>query len=447
MSVIVIADGRRETIKVTPSTTLAQVLQQVCTKYNYKPEQHKLVKQLNNADVDLGLPFRLSGLTSGQLLMLKRKAAPSGNEKFPVVVQVPSGDRMQGEFPASTTLTEIIAWSQQVIPITDKEKKLQPAIQILNQEFFGERLAQTALQQLGLSSSSATLFRLSYRVISQQQQAAQAQQQAQQALQEQQAQQARQEAQRARQEQIAQEQAQINEQPQSQSQEQVLAQPQETPSQISSQPQSQTEPASASSQPEASLSEEVKPDKMEVEAVRTAPETSREDKMELETPAKTESTSAETSTATPQSEGVTAPSHPVQREPKKQEEKPAPVAIPDDRNVKVLSPAEVHINPKDINLPDDFYNLTPEDIKSARQPKEEDDILKTKAMREKEKMKKMQTYTKATIRIRFPDKVMLQGEFLPTDTTETVMAFVAKSLVKPDTSGFRMSLSRFTRSY
>jgi hypothetical protein len=43
MSLVVLLDaGRKETVKVTPSTTLAQVVQQVCTKYKLDAQKYTL---------------------------------------------------------------------------------------------------------------------------------------------------------------------------------------------------------------------------------------------------------------------------------------------------------------------------------------------------------------------------------------------------------------------
>jgi len=105
--------------------------------------------------------------------------------------------------------------------------------------------------------------------------------------------------------------------------------------------------------------------------------------------------------------------------------------IPEDRGMKVLSPSEVYLDPKKLDLPDHFYQLTPDDAKSLHESiavKEDVDVLKTKEMREKEKLKKMQNFPKTTIRIRFPDKVMLQAEFYSTDKSEEIIKFVSEKL-------------------
>ncbi len=71
---VLLEQGKKETIKVTPSTVLSQVVQQVCQKHSLSTEKYSLVLAGNDKEVDTSLTYRLSGIAAGQKLKLKRKA-------------------------------------------------------------------------------------------------------------------------------------------------------------------------------------------------------------------------------------------------------------------------------------------------------------------------------------------------------------------------------------
>lgn len=79
-----------------------------------------------------------------------------------------------------------------------------------------------------------------------------------------------------------------------------------------------------------------------------------------------------------------------------------------DRNIQVLLPSQS----KKHELPADFYRMSPEEIKREQQMRtdaiENAQILKTKAMREKDELRTMNKYNFALIRVRFPDGLFLQ---------------------------------------
>lgn len=91
--------------------------------------------------------------------------------------------------------------------------------------------------------------------------------------------------------------------------------------------------------------------------------------------------------------------------------------------------------------PDDFFDLTVNDAKTLlRQAKQlcaelEDAPLMTAAQRELEKDKKVLTllhqYKKTVLRIKFPDRTVLQGTFSPVETISEVEKFVAGYLENP----------------
>ncbi|KRT85108.1 hypothetical protein AMK59_1532, partial [Oryctes borbonicus] len=100
-----------------------------------------------------------------------------------------------------------------------------------------------------------------------------------------------------------------------------------------------------------------------------------------------------------------------------------------DRNVQVLSPAQAA---KKIELPGDFYAISPEEIKKEQQYRteamEKQMQLRTKAMREKDELREIRKYKFALIRIRFPDGIYLQGTFSVYQKFSDVIAFIQENL-------------------
>lgn len=90
------------------------------------------------------------------------------------------------------------------------------------------------------------------------------------------------------------------------------------------------------------------------------------------------------------------------------------------------------------DLPEDFFELTLDDakrilrdVRRARRDMENMPML-TSNLRNLEESKKqlrqLNKYKKSIIRIQFPDRNVLQGTFLPTDTIEDVHEFVREFL-------------------
>jgi len=109
-----------------------------------------------------------------------------------------------------------------------------------------------------------------------------------------------------------------------------------------------------------------------------------------------------------------------------------PIRAELDRGIKVLLPSQAQ---KPISLPPDFFNLTPEELKREQELKsdvaEQQLMLRTKAMREREEQKERRKYRFCLIRIRFPDGLVLQGTFSVYEKFKMVEEFVADNLEHP----------------
>ncbi|XP_070536590.1 UBX domain-containing protein 6-like [Ptychodera flava] len=112
-----------------------------------------------------------------------------------------------------------------------------------------------------------------------------------------------------------------------------------------------------------------------------------------------------------------------------------------DRNLQVFKASG---NVSRFQLPDEFYNLTPEEIKKEQQDRtdnvERQAVLRTKAMREREELKEIRKYNYTLIRIKFPDDIILQGVFRVREKLSALFEFVRQNLSN-DWMPFNLSMS------
>ncbi|XP_066430563.1 UBX domain-containing protein 6 isoform X1 [Eleutherodactylus coqui] len=84
------------------------------------------------------------------------------------------------------------------------------------------------------------------------------------------------------------------------------------------------------------------------------------------------------------------------------------------------------------DLPDDFFNLTIDEIrveqKLRKEKLQQDSMLKTKAMREREDRQEAKRYKYTVLRIRFPDGYMLQGLFYAQERLSVLLDFIRQHL-------------------
>jgi tether containing UBX domain for GLUT4 len=106
--VVLDAAFKRVQVKVTPATTLRTVLEQACDKFQLDPDQY-ILKNTKDRPIDLSLPFRLSGLVSGAKLQLVQSSRSPSVVK--VALQLPAEDnspRLEDHFPSNTPLWLIL---------------------------------------------------------------------------------------------------------------------------------------------------------------------------------------------------------------------------------------------------------------------------------------------------------------------------------------------------
>jgi len=110
------------------------------------------------------------------------------------------------------------------------------------------------------------------------------------------------------------------------------------------------------------------------------------------------------------------------------------------RDLKVYFPSQTNFDPSEFELPEEFYEMTSEDYarlveEQNRKQKEmeiENSVLMTKQLREYFKSKKQKKYRKCMIRIRFPDRTILEGTFHPLNKIRDVEDYVRQNLLMND---------------
>ncbi|CAK9796060.1 UBX domain-containing protein 6 [Anthophora quadrimaculata] len=109
-----------------------------------------------------------------------------------------------------------------------------------------------------------------------------------------------------------------------------------------------------------------------------------------------------------------------------------PIPLELDRNLQVLLPIEAR---KRSELPPNFFNLTPEEIANEQQLRtkttELNQMLRTKAMRERDEEQRLGKYKFSLIRIKFPDNLILQGTFSVHENFQNIINFVSENLIDP----------------
>lgn len=108
---------------------------------------------------------------------------------------------------------------------------------------------------------------------------------------------------------------------------------------------------------------------------------------------------------------------------------------PCERDIRVFAPSNKPFDASSLELPDDFFNMTPEELakerQSANKQKSAND-LKTKEMRERERLSKLSRFKKCFVRFRFPDRVELQAAFYPQEGLAQLSEIVTSQLVDPN---------------
>ncbi|XP_056649171.1 tether containing UBX domain for GLUT4 [Diorhabda sublineata] len=405
-SVCVLAlNGRRQIVKCTPNTTILQILEEVCKKQNLKSDDYDL--KHHNKILDTTTTFRFSGLPNNAQLELVAATKTRLQSEVMLAVSLENGNRLTGNFSPNDNLFNILS---KIYPECLEQGK-SPVVIYTRREIYGQELAIVTLKSLGLTGGRAMI-----RV--------------------------------------------INKNPEELKIQANVAVPlpskpiEEKPYVRKFQPLEETLPNHQSpivtrrdSGSESDRSDTPKVEKIQkkqnVDLIKLARE-KRKNNETLTSHVKDERSVPEKQKKTSKLENCVCTKKEIDDhmdcfEKCKEECNMETDEIKDDiiflgkRNALLFSPETASAVPSE-DLPDDFFDLTIDDAKKLLKDvkKElhniENSPLLTSNLRNLEESKKqlrsLSIYKKTIIRIKFPERVVLQGTFAPSDTIRDVIEFI-----------------------
>ncbi|XP_051767625.1 LOW QUALITY PROTEIN: tether containing UBX domain for GLUT4 [Ctenopharyngodon idella] len=151
-------NGRRQTVKVSPNTPLLQVLEDVCKKHGFDPDEHGLKFQRNI--LDLTLQWRFASLpNNAKLEMVACSRQQAGAESaVRIALQMEDGSRLQDSFSSGQTLWDLLTHFPQTRTSDLEASGPTPVCVYMRDEISGEEaLKKTTLKSLGLTGGSAII--------------------------------------------------------------------------------------------------------------------------------------------------------------------------------------------------------------------------------------------------------------------------------------------------
>ncbi|KAM3624631.1 uncharacterized protein V6R79_025811 [Siganus canaliculatus] len=147
-------NGRRQTVKVSPNTPLLQVLEDVCKKHGFNPDDHGLKFQRTN--VDLTLPWRFANLPNNAKLEMVTSTKKQADSQVRIALQMEDGSRLQGSFSCGQNLWDLLTHFPQTSLSELPGSESTPVCVYMRDEVSGEEaLKKTTLKSLGLTGGSA----------------------------------------------------------------------------------------------------------------------------------------------------------------------------------------------------------------------------------------------------------------------------------------------------
>lgn len=418
--VVLTPNGRRQSVKVTPNTTILQIIEEVCKKHGYKPEEYDI--KHHRTVLDTTSILRFSGLPNNAQLELIEAQKSRKESDVVLGIHLEDGRRIMGNFTPSHSLWEVMM----ALCPSESNPSSNPVIIYMRQEVYGANLHSTSLRSLGLTNGKAML-RLIHRKPEE----------------------------LKRQANIS---APLPVKPTEEKPYIRTFQPLDPPSSPSSSPPKssfsrsppkQSSPSkSPSPPPSSSSSSTFGYDKHHSPKADSPPPkkfTPASNKVDYVPMIKQEKQQNRSSTSDKSKAQVQLSSYTTQRKsPPVQDKKKPPTHVTSDefvflgeRNAMVFSLETSQAFPSE-DLPDEFYDLTITDAKKLlkdikkRRVELENGRLLTSQLRQLEESKKqlraLNRYKRAIIRVQFPDRTVLQGTFTPTETVGAVMSFVAEYL-------------------
>lgn len=148
--IVLVPNGRRQNVGVTPNTTILQILEEVCRKHGYNVDSYDL-KHFNHV-LDPNVILRFAGLANNAQLEMVPCTKIRSISNVTIGIQLENGERLMSEFTPNVTLAEILKH-------VNFNEDLENIILIyMHREISGlEALKNTTLKSLGLVNGKAVL--------------------------------------------------------------------------------------------------------------------------------------------------------------------------------------------------------------------------------------------------------------------------------------------------
>ncbi|XP_006987725.1 tether containing UBX domain for GLUT4 isoform X1 [Peromyscus maniculatus bairdii] len=409
-------NGRRHTVKVTPSTVLLQVLEDTCRRQDFNPSEYDL--KFQRTVLDLSLQWRFANLpNNAKLEMVPASRSREGPENvIRIALQLDDGSRLQDTFCSRQTLWELLSHFVQTRERLQQLGERTPVCVYMRDEVTGRAALQsTTLQSLGLTGGSATI-----RFVIKQYDTM------------------------GRQEPIAVRSKAPGSPTSSMSADQASSSPllplnsgEFSRGDLNHQGDASTSGTSLGSVPKPADAQ-AKQSTKESASAPFVPFSGGGQR--LGGPSGSVRPLTSPSAKSPKSfSGPGGPSKPKKSKPGEEtQQEPEP---PVDRDPVVCHPdLEDLLQPWPAEVPDEFFEVTVDDVrrrlaqlKSERKRLEEAPLV-TKAFREAQMKEKLERYPKVALRVLFPDRYILQGFFRPSETVGDLRDFVRSHLGNPELS-------------
>ncbi|KAG5853517.1 hypothetical protein ANANG_G00026810 [Anguilla anguilla] len=408
-------NGRRQTVKISHSTPLLQVLDDVCKKQGFCPDDYDL--KFQRTVLDLSQQWRFASLpNNAKLEMVPSTRQRSGAEsRVRIALQLEDGSRVQDSFSSAQTLWELINHFPQTRVLEPQLCEATPLCIYMRDEVAGvEPLKQTTLKSLGLTGGSAIVRYVLKKT--------------------------RSPGDGVSMETAAGATEEIPESPQTSSECGPTPEPHPEPWRLWPRPL-RAPPPQGPAQSERKVTGTWSPSRRGWPAARRTPWARPGDKGEA-----SQTTAPYLGTCgTPRSQEAQAQQRcqACRRRPARREDCGTREEFLEPLEREPLlyhmdAVARRRDNRED--LPDEFFEVTVDDIrkrfaqlKSERKLLEEAPLM-TKALRESRMREKIERYPKVVVRIQFPDRHVLQGFFRPLETVGALKQYVRSHLADPHQS-------------
>lgn len=146
---VLLPNGHRQNIKVSPNTTILQVLDEACQKYGLQAENYD-IKHFNKV-LDVNSSFRFTNLANNAQLEMVPCIKKRELLNITIGLQLEDGHRLMGDFQPNTLLNDIL------LSLAPSESTETAVVVFMHQEISGKDLENTTLRSLGLTKGKAML--------------------------------------------------------------------------------------------------------------------------------------------------------------------------------------------------------------------------------------------------------------------------------------------------